>query len=161
MLSHKLILEEEKEDYQLLAIHSSLDEFKMAYLLNKHLEINMRRSRLDLDFNHAEVLANYPLYIFKEPVKYRNYYLIKNKYTGPLKKLISSGSLFNEDEGTPQITYLIPEFKEVDFFLKVEEDLGQEQLQKLINKIAFIPNVITIYAVDANQLKSKNNLILE
>ncbi len=161
MLSHKLLLDEVEEDYLLLAIHSSLEEYKIAYNLNKHLQINFSRARQDLDFNHGAVQALYPLYLFREPAKYRTYFLIKNKYKGPLTKVISSGSLFTEEDLSSQNSYLIPEYRDVDYFLKIDEDMDQDKIQKLINKIAAIPNVQTIYEVDHTQLKSKNNLILE
>lgn len=161
MLSHKLMLDEVEEDYQLLAIHSSLEEYKVAYLLNKHLQISFKRATHDLDFNHGDVQALYPLYHFKEPEQYRTYYLIKNKYKGPVKKVVSSGSLFSEEDISPQLTYLIPEHKNVDYFLKIEEDMDESQLQEILQLIASIPNIVTTYIVDHNQLKSKNNLILE
>ena len=155
------MLEDVEEDYQLLAIHSSLEEYKLAYFLNKQLGINMSRARVDLDFNHGPVQAIYPLYVFKEPAQYRNYYLIKNKYKGPVKKIISSGSLFIEEEVTPQLTYLIPEYKEVDFFFKIEEDPDPAKLLGYLNKIIQIPDIVTVYSVNADMLKSKKNLILE
>ncbi len=161
MLSHKLLLDEVEEDYLLLAIHSSLEDYKIAYFLNKCLQINFIRARQDLDFNHGAVQALYPLFLFKEPAKYRNYFLIKNKFKGPVKRVISSGSLFTEEEVSSRNSYLIPEYKEVDYFLKMDEDINHDQFQKLISKIATIPNVQTIYEVDHNKLKSKNNLILE
>lgn len=161
MLSHKLLLDEVEEEYHLLAIHSSLEEFKLAYFLNKNLPIELKRARVDLDFNHGEVQALYPLFTFKQPENYRAYHLIKNKYKGPAKKVISSGSLFVEEEVSPQLTYLIPEYKEVDYFFKIDEELSGAQIQQIINAVASIPNVFTTYQVDPNQLKSKNNLILE
>lgn len=161
MLSHKLVLEEVEEDYHLLAIHTSLEEFKLAYLLNKHLQLNFKRARVDLDFNHGAVQALYPLYHFKDPANYRAYYLIKNKYKGPAKKIVSSGSLFTEEEVSPQITYLIPEYKDVDYFIKIDEDLDLKKQQEISSLIASIANVVTTYIVDPNRLKSKNNLILE
>lgn len=161
MLSHKLVFDDVEEEYHLLAIHSSLEEYKLAYLLNKHLQITLKRARFDLDFNHGSIQALYPLYSLKEPENYRTYYLIKNKYKGPVKKVVSSGSLFIEDEVSPQVTYLIPEFRDVDYFMKIEEDLDGAGVQRILNIVASIPNIITTYLVDANQLKSKNNLILE
>ncbi len=161
MLSHKLLLDEVEEDYQLLAIHCSLEEFKIAYLLNKHLQLNMIRARHDLDFNHGAVQALYPLYQFRQPEKYRTYYLLKNKYKGPVKKVISSGTLFSEEDVSPQITYLIPEYKEVDYFFKLEADMENGELQQLLNRVDSIPNILTAYLVDHQQLKSRNNLILE
>ncbi len=85
MLSHKLEFDD-VEDYQLVAIHSSIEEYKMAYFLNKHLHLRLQRSRFDLDFNHGEIQALYPLFEFKEPENYRSYHLIKNKYKGTCKK---------------------------------------------------------------------------
>ncbi len=161
MLSHKLLLDEVEEDFLLLAIHSSLEDYKISYFLNKYLQINLSRARQDLDFNHGAVQALYPLFLFKEPAKYRNYFLIKNKFKGAVKKVISSGSLFTEEDLTTKSSYLIPEYKDVDYLLKIDEELDKDQVQKLIMKIASIPNIQTIYEVDHNQLKSKNNLILE
>ena len=55
--------------------------------------------------------------------------------------------------------YLLPEFKKVDYFLKIEnneEALDLLHIQLLLNTI---DNVSTVYMVDTNQIKSKNNLI--
>ncbi|MCF4100551.1 IPExxxVDY family protein [Gillisia sp. M10.2A] len=161
MLSHKLMMDDVEDEYHLFAIHSSVKEYKMAYFINKHLNLCLKRARCDVDFNHGSIQALYPLYVFKEPAKYRSCYLIKNKYKGPVKKVISSGSLFIEEEITSHSTYLIPEYRDVDYFLKIEEDIDDLRLQKLLNQIALIPNIITTYTVDPKQLKSKNNLILD
>lgn len=160
MLSHKLVIDDVEEDYHLLAIHSSLEEYKLAFFLNRHLQICLKRARIDVDFNHGDIQALYPLYSFKEPEKYRTYNLIKNKFKGPVKKVVSSGSLFVEEEVSPQVTYLVPEYREVDYFLKIDEE-NNTDIQKMISQIASIPNVATTYPVDPNQLKSKSNLILE
>ncbi len=161
MLSHKLLLDDVEDNYHLLAIHSSLEEFKMAFLLNMNLQLSLKRTPFDVDFNHGEVQALYPLYFFREPTKYRTYYLFKNKYKGSVKKVVSSGSLFVEEENSTQLTYLIPEYNKVDYFLKIEDDLGEEHIQYLLNSISRIPRVITTYIVDVNQLKSRNNLIVD
>lgn len=39
--------------------------------------------------------------------------------------------------------------------------MDDERLQEITGRIASIPNIVTTYIVDHNQLKSKNNLILE
>lgn len=161
MLSHKLLLDDVEEDYHLLAIHSTLEEYKIAYSLNKQLHLNLKRARCDVDFNHGDVQALYPLYVFKDPAKYLSIYLIKNKFRGTNKKVVSTGSLFTEEEFSPQITFFIPEYKEVDYFLKIEGDLEELEVERILGQIALLPNIITTFAVDPNQLKSKNNLILE
>ena len=55
--------------------------------------------------------------------------------------------------------YLLPEFKKVDYFLKIENNedaVSMSNIQILLNTI---DNVSTVYSVDMNQIKSKNNLI--
>ena len=161
MLSHKLLLDDVEDSYHLLAIHSPLEDFKMAFLLNMSLQLSLRRAAVDVDFNHGEVQALYPLFSYREPAKYRTYHLFKNKYKGSVKKVVSSGSLFIEEEISTQLTYLIPEFKKVDYFLKIEDDLEEGLVQDVLNAISRIPRVITTYIVDVDQLKSKNNLIVD
>lgn len=161
MLSHKLVLDDVEDSYHLLAIHSPLEEFKMAFLLNRNLQLSLKRAAVDVDFNHGDVQALYPLYSYNELAKYRTYHLFKNKFKGSVKKVVSSGSLFIEEEISTQLTYLIPEYKKVDYFFKIEDDLEEEIVQDLLNAISRIPRVITTYIVDVNQLKSKNNLIVD
>ncbi len=160
MLSHKLMLDELEEEYLLVAIHCSVEEYKIAYFLNKYLQLRLKRSALDIDFNHGVIQASYPLYIFKENEKYRSFYLVKNKYKGSVKKIVSSGSLFIEEEQNSQHTFLIPEHKEVDYFLKIEE-ASSAKTRELLQNLASIPNIITSYTIDPYLLKSKNNLIFE
>ena len=55
--------------------------------------------------------------------------------------------------------YLLPEFKKVDYFLKIEnleEDLNVAAIQVLLNTI---DSISTAYTVETNKIKSKNNLI--
>ncbi|MGB8705110.1 MAG: IPExxxVDY family protein [Gillisia sp.] len=160
MLSHKLQLEDVEEDYLLIAIHSSVEEYKIAYYLNKFLQIGLKRSAVDVDFNHGTIQASYPLFYFKEKDKYRSFFLVKNKHRGAVKKVVSSGSLFIEEEENSRSTYLIPEHKDVDYFLKIEDDSSLKE-RELLQQIASIPNIITSYSIDPNILKSKNNLIFE
>ena len=53
MAVHKLILEDVFEDTlcTLIAIHCSIEDYRLAYLLNKYLGISLTRKPEDLDFN--------------------------------------------------------------------------------------------------------------
>lgn len=162
MQSHKMLLDEVEEDhFQLIAIYCSIEDYKMAFLLNKFLHLQLKRTRQDVDFNHKTVRAQYPLYSFKDPTNYRTYYLVANKFKGQAKKVLSSGSLFVEEEVRPLEMQLIPEQKKVDFFLKIEEDIENKQLIKTLNIISQIPQVVAAYKIDVDHLKSKQNLIFE
>ncbi|APG60729.1 IPExxxVDY family protein [Christiangramia salexigens] len=161
MQSHKMLLEVEDEQFYLIAIYSSLEEYKMAYSINKYLNIRLERERRDIDFEYAEYQAIYALFSHKDPNTYYNFFLVANKFKGEPKRILSSGSLFEEEEVRPQEVYLVPEYKKVDFFLKISEEMKQKEFNKLLTKIGQIPQVQAAYAVDTDQLKSKQNLIFE
>ena len=55
----------------------------------------------------------------------------------------------------------MPEYKKVDFFLKIDEELNQKDLNLLVNAISQIPQVRAVYKIDTDLLKSKQNLIFE
>jgi ribosomal protein L25 (general stress protein Ctc) len=54
---------------------------------------------------------------------------------------------------------LIPEFKKVDYFLKIENDEVEIDVSKIINALKKIERVSTVYPVEVEKIKSKNNLI--
>ncbi|WP_392388800.1 IPExxxVDY family protein [Flavobacterium piscinae] len=57
------------------------------------------------------------------------------------------------------MVYFLPEFKTVDFFLKIEGDEDQIILNNIVIKLNTIDLITTVYAVDKSRIKSKNNLI--
>ena len=161
MHSHKMLLEVEDEHFFLIAIYSSLEGYKMAYFLNKHLKIKLERTRRDIDFNHTEYDAFYALYSQKDPNSYYSLDLVSNKFKGEPKRILSSGSLFAEEELSPQEVNLIPEYDKVDYFLKISEEIHAQEFNKILNRVGQIPRVQAAYAIDVDNLKSKQNLIFE
>ena len=161
MQSHKMLLEVEDESFNLIAIYSSLEGYKMAYFLNKYLGIKLERERRDIDFNHNEYSALYALYSHKDPNSYYSLDLVANKFKGEPKRILSSGSLFDEEELSPQEVYLIPEYNKVDYFLKIGEEIQPKEFNRMLNTVGQIPGVQAAYAIDVDNLKSKQNLIFE
>jgi hypothetical protein len=53
--------------------------------------------------------------------------------------------------------FLIPEFKKVDYFLRIEDD--SLEITDIVTAIHSIDWVEAAYAVDIVKIKSKNNLI--
>jgi hypothetical protein len=71
--------------------------------------------------------------------------------------VLSVANLF-QDQPTLTKYHLVPEYRDVDYFLKIEHDeLDVEDY--ILKSVLTIPKVITAYLVDASKLKSKNNLI--
>ncbi len=161
MQAHKMLLGEVEEDsFWLAAIYTNVESFKLAFLINKHLGLRLKREKADVDYSHKNLKAFYERFTFNDPTNSHIYNLVANKYKGRPQKILSSGSLF-EEELRPQVVNLVPEYEKVNFFLKVEEDMPGHLFTKLVNRISQMPRVIAVHPVDVDRLKSKQNLIFE
>lgn len=161
MAHHKLLLDDDlKEEFSLVAIHCSEEAYKMAYVLNQHLNLRLKRKKADLDFSNEGLQVTFPIFKFEDQFRYTTYYLVSNKCKSSVANVTSSEGLFGDDisENTV-ITLLLPEFKQADFFLKIESDLETIPLRKNIALINEIKQVISAYEIEARQIKSNNNLI--
>lgn len=155
MQVHALDLEDFcEEDYTLIGIHTALEDYKLAFLLNNHLKTNFHRAKYSLDFNNATEDISFSIYSYTNKAYDFEWYLIANSCTHEVK-LQSSGFL----QSTETKTYLINEKKKVDFFIKIVGDADQSYITKAIDKINTIDQVVTSYKIDTDTLKSKDFLI--
>lgn len=141
-----------EDDYLLIGIHSTEEDYKLAYLINKHLNFKYTRYKENLDFHNSN--AEFPLFEYKNEKTLINYYLINNKFLNVNNKQFTDG-LFGGNYSTT--TFLIPEKKKVDYLLKIE-GANQNNVNNLIEKLNSINQIITSYQIETNTLKSKNNL---
>ncbi|MBC2838061.1 IPExxxVDY family protein [Robiginitalea sp. SC105] len=140
----------EDTSFGLFAIHSQLEDYALAYALNQACGIKLRRLPDDLELDQQ---VYFPLFQYKDEANQREWTLARNSG-------ISTGSgtaagLF-PDEPSHRKHFLIPEKKEVDFFLKLE---GEDAEQNLVSSLLSISKIITAYRLEASKLKSKQNLI--
>jgi len=142
------------DDYTLIGIHTTLNDYRLAYLLNKHLQVNFRRANYDLDFFQKNVESSYIVYEYTNTKLDQDWFLISNVFKYTLET--ESISLFGQSDST---SFLIPEKKKVDFFLKIEGEFDYDFIVKLIEKTNQIPQIITSYEIEVNSLKSKDFLI--
>ena len=143
-----------EEEYSLIGIHSTLEDYKLAYLLNKNLNTRFYKAKEDLKFVKEKKEASFSIYNY-ENIKYDyDWFLIANSYRRENQTVSNELLLTSETK-----TYLIPEKKKVDFFLKICGEIEYEFVMKTINKIKQIDSVITAYSIDKNTLKSKDFLI--
>jgi len=159
-MGHRLVLDDDfEEDYSLIAIHCSEEAFKMAYMINRHLGLRLRRERLDLDFSLNGLEVTYPLFHFDNEQQYISYYLVSNKCKTHHAQLNSAGGLFAGQDLTKLTTHLLPEFKQVDYFLKIESDYESIPLRRTVSQLNEIKEVISSYIVENDKIKSTKNLI--
>lgn len=161
MASYKLLIDDDgNETFSLLAIHSSEEAFMIAYLLNKYLGFQLKRERLDLNYVNNGLEASFPLFQYENSLQYTTYNLVANKCKSFTANTYSSGGLFYGDASEKTvITYLIPEYSKVDYFLKINSEYEVVLPRNIIKEINNIKQIITSYEVGVNNLKSKNNLI--
>ena len=157
----KLTLDDffEDEQFTVIAIHCVIEQYRLAYLINKHLNISLKRTNKDVV--QEELNTCYDLFEFSDSAKDVTFNLVGNSCKVKIEKATNAiSNLFSQETNTNEVfSYLIPELKKVAYFLKIDTEFGSAKKQLTINKILEIPQVITAYNVDSTTLKSKNNLI--
>ena len=143
-----------EEPYSLIGIHSTLEDYKLAYLINQNLNTRFYKAIKDLEFKRDKKKASFSIYNYENTNDGFNWFLIANSYRRENQTVSNELLLTSETK-----TYLIPEKKKVDFFLKICGDSEYDFVMKTIQKIINIENVITAYSIDKNTLKSKDFLI--
>lgn len=128
-------------DFQLLAISSSLTDFQMAWHINKHTNFSLKRAK----DHFIELKKGYYLNTscFQHQTENISIKLLKNK--------------LNESEA--QQAFLIPEMKNIDYFLLIQDDTEELEILNVKSTLSEIKNVILIQILDANRLKSVVNLM--
>lgn len=158
MALHKLLVDDfYNSSFSLIAIHCGLEDYRLAYLLNKHLDINLVRKRQDLDYKYFA--ASYAIYEWEDKNQMLTWNLVSNVCKREEDSLQSSGSLFTTQQSILKTYHLLPEFKKVDYFIKITSDDELVDEMQLLNKLNRIPQLITSYGVNAEKIKSKDNLI--
>ncbi len=153
-MSKVLTLDYENEhEYILIGIHATLEDYRLAFELNKAFSIHLKRESQDLDFSTDN--SSFSLYGYDCSRTFSKWSLINNKYLFDAHNT-KDNYLFKEDY---QINHLIHEKKQVDFFLKIESDFDKNEINKIIKNVNTIKNVITSYNINPRTLKSKDFLI--
>lgn len=161
MAIHKLDLGEFDEiDYHLIAIHTSLEDYRLAYFINQKMGLNLSKNKNEIQITIKEGETKFSRFFYDEKKKGVFWNLIQNKNEVIQQKKESSQNLFsNIKMEVSTKVHLLPEFKKVDYFLKIEnleETMDLTKIQILLNTIE---NISTVYTVETNKIKSKNNLI--
>jgi hypothetical protein len=161
MAIHKLDLGEFDEiDYYLIAIHTSLEDYRLAFFINQILPINLSKSKSEIQINIKEGETNFSRFYYNDEESAITWNLIQNKNEVIQYKKGNTQNLFsNITMEVSTKVFLLPEFKKVDYFLKIENNDDAMNVSKLQIILNTIDSVSTVYIVDTNKIKSKNNLI--
>lgn len=128
-------------DFLLLAINSNIKAYKLAWSINKDLSLALtKEENIEIGFKGDKSLC---IQNFMDKNDFRTIRLLKNRADG------------NEDS----IAYLLPELKNFDYFITLENESNTLDENIFIRGLKEIPFVQFITKIDLQTLKSKDNLI--
>lgn len=151
---YKLQLEDfSTTEYELIAIHTSIEVSKLAFLLNKNLNTRFRFFD-SIDKTEKREKCSFERYFFDDEENDVLWNLLENKTI--IKGGNDTTTLFDQFEQTMS---LIPEFKKADYILKIETEETLLNLNQIISVISKIKTISMSYLMDKNKIKTKSNLI--
>ncbi|WP_418264303.1 IPExxxVDY family protein [Flavobacterium faecale] len=161
MAIHKLDIGEFDEiDYHLIAIHTSLEDYRLAYFINQKLLINLGKSKDEVHIQIKGGATEFSRFYYDDNENNIEWNLIQN-----INEVIQQNEETTHDLFSDTIikmatkVYLLPEFKKADYFLKIENSNDTINVSKIKQILNTIDEISTAYTIDTDQIKSKNNLI--
>jgi hypothetical protein len=148
--------EQESVQYYLFAIHSVLIDYRLAFFLNKHLNLELKRTSKDLDISGQDGL--YSVFEYEDQDNLLNWNLISNCSNTIIKNKIKESLLFKNTEIEQKKYKLMNELSQVDFFLKIEYHTSTINIKKIIKSINEIPNIMSVYNLNLKNIKNKETL---
>jgi hypothetical protein len=160
MAIHKLLIEDfDQIDYDLIAIHTSLEDYQLAFKLNQKLYLSFNRNSNEISIDVQNIETFFSRYTFEDEEQMVVWDLIQNKQEIQLPIKTKAKNLFeNNNINITTRVSLVSELKKIDYFLKIEHD-SHYKINDLINNIKTIDSISMVYEVNPNKIKSKNNLI--
>ncbi|GAA0881201.1 hypothetical protein GCM10009119_41710 [Algoriphagus jejuensis] len=128
-------------DFELLGLVSPVKDYKMAWLINKVMDLDLARvDDLQIEFLSAPRM-DISQYFLSLPHGYIQ--LLKNKAINT----------------SQQLAYLIPELRNLDYFLLIQDKTQQTSITAFVDHLAENPLIQSVVRLDVSKLKSKDNLL--
>lgn len=160
MAKLKLLIDDfDEPEFSIFAIHSVLEDYRLAFFLNKNLKISLIRSdNFELKTKNGAVV--FRTFSFDDDFKDQKWTLVQNKNEITIANKNDENNLFfNEKIETEIKILLLPEYKSVDFFLKIEHAESSFDSSEIIENMSQIYNLSSVYEIESQNIKTKNNLI--
>ena len=153
MAKYVLKVPVDQDDTAVFAIHSEWPDYQLLFFLNRELKLQLKRQKDDLEFGQGYF---FPWFAFDHQKHFSRYTLIQNK----LKTGVNIQAELNlfADNRFEEIYHVLPEYKRIDYLLKVEGE-SEEQLTLLLEILKQLDQIVMAYALNSQLIKSKTNLI--
>lgn len=159
MAVYKLNIDEFDEiDYQLIAIHTSLEDYRLAYFINQNFPVLLSKNKEDIPITAKAGSASLSRFSFEDDSNCSVWDLIQNQSDIAPGSGTASDDLFaRSNVSVATKAYLLPEHKKVDFLLKLQN--LDEPGEAICEKLQQIDQITMSYTLDTSRIKSINNLI--
>lgn len=140
MILNKKILKFEIDlDFVLIAVTTSLKDYRICFLINKYLHFNfIKTADLSLEVYHGPEPSWFSMYTDHWEASGTDFYFISNRGT----------------EG-----YLVPEMNKIDYFLMIRNYIDEDELDNLLSGLNKIPEIVAAVKIDPKKVKSRENLL--
>ncbi|UOE50068.1 IPExxxVDY family protein [Mucilaginibacter sp. SMC90] len=139
ILNRKFLKFEIDFDFVLIAVTSSLKDYRVCFLINKYLNFNFSKTDdLEVDIYPGAEPVLFSLYRYSWETTETDFFFIGNK-----------GS-----DG-----YLVPEIKSADYFLMIRNYIDDNELDTIISSLNKIPEIVAAVKIDPKKIKSRENLL--
>lgn len=130
---------ENSDNVNLIGIKGDLNDYRLAYFLNKILFVDLQR------------LDNLPIYNDKsKSMRYLSFYSYYDSDQRVFFYLISNDS--NNEK-------IVPEYPQADFFLILVGKIKQENFKNIQSQIRTIPTVTFVFVPDTSRIKDLNGIM--
>jgi hypothetical protein len=157
----KLYLDEfDDVDYDLIAIHCSLEDYRLAYFINQKLPILLSKNKDEIEVSVKDGEAFFTKYSYEDKNTESTWCLIQNKNDIHLPQKNTKQNLFlNSSVEISRKVFLISELKKVDYLLKIENNSSDFNVEEIVDQLKQIERISAVYSLIPENIKSKNNLI--
>ena len=145
-------------DFDLWGFVSSYQEYRIAWYLNKQLNICLSKEDDEvMEFEKGQRLI-ISHYIYRTSNK--TYRLIKNQSFKFSKEECLNEKIVNHDESIREVrqAFLLPEFKDFDYLLLLEDETGETDGDHVLNTLKEIPLIQFVMLINKDKVKSIHNL---
>lgn len=160
MKTHQLFVEEPEDKYQIIAIYTDEQDYRLAFLLNQHLNLQLEKSTSIIDKTKK---TNFTVFEYENINLFQNWLLLNNHCFVNSKtntNTINTFDLFNEKSTVfEQKKYYLHRYKKANFLLKIIADVDTEYIQNLIETLHRIPQIYAVELILLDKIKNKKLLI--
>lgn len=139
ILNRKILKFEIDLDFVLIAVTTSLKDYRICFLINKYLYFNFTKTTdLEVNLHQSPEPVYFSMYTDHWEASGTDFYFLGNK-----------GS-----DG-----YLVPEMNKTDYFLMIKNYIDDEDLDNLLSGLNKIPEIVAAVKIDPKKIKSRENLL--